>query len=271
MQNSIENLTDTADIAKTVLANLDSIEPKELQDAVKYLIYENSILKESRELGKKVVDMLMSKLQNTIDISKLSRTDHIKKLIAELKTCTANKYELHRVEVLERDLLEGLPVVEILDDTHQKFDGVKFHRTTDGHYNGVTTIQKAVYSYYYGEIPTDKKYDIHHIDCNPDNNVIENLAMLTKNEHIHLHRKTTKSILKKCAFCGKHFVTHTGFKEAKFCSYACASRSYWTKENRLTKEIEKTCIICGKKFTTRTGYRERKTCSTACWRKRRKK
>ena len=102
----------------------------------------------------------------------------VKKLLAELKTCTTNDFELHRVEVLEKDLLEGLPVVEVIDDTHQKFNGVTYAKSNSGHFRTTSyPIHRAVYEYYCGEVPAGN-YNIHHIDLNKENNSVENLQLL---------------------------------------------------------------------------------------------
>jgi len=180
----------------------------------------------------------------------------VKKLIAELKTCTTNDFELHRVEVLEKDLLEGLPVVEVIDDTHQRFNGVTFCKNEHGHYHKNCNLHRTVYAYYYGEIP--EGYHIHHKDFNKNNNEIQNLQALTNQDHQKLHANT--KIFKEftCCQCGnKFFAANTN---ARFCSKKCEGRAYKHSEN--TQETRQ-CVICGKIYST-YKYNNTKTCSKEC-------
>ena len=222
----------------------------------------------------------------------------VKKLLAELKTCATNDFELHRVEVLEKDLLEGLPVVEVIDDTHQKFNGVIYSQNKDGHFKN---IHRDVYKYYCGEIP--ENYVVHHIDENKSNNSITNLQLLTSTEHQILHNAASKRPYKKCRFCGKIF--HPKHNINVFCSEICfrnfqksikekclkkcpvCKKSFYAKSSRQVycskscasvvkndyKRLkEKICPICGKNFKPHRLSRQ-KTCSRQCaaklsWQKR---
>ena len=180
-----------------------------------------------------------------------------KKLLAELKSLTSNEFELHRVEVLEKDLLEGLPVVEVIDDTHQKFNGVTYCQSKqDNHFRGNYSIHRAVYEYYCGDIP--EGYHIHHKDFNASNNNILNLQALTIQAHQKLHANSRIFKEFTCYQCGnKFFATNA---TARFCSKKCESRAYKHSEN--TQETRQ-CVICGKNFST-YKYNNTKTCSKKC-------
>jgi hypothetical protein len=77
------------------------------------------------------------------------------------------------------------------------FNGVKYYRHTSGYYRFVPTkkqrasgikdrqMHRDVWEYHNGIIPFG--YEIHHIDENPSNNEINNLAMLSSTEHKKLH------------------------------------------------------------------------------------
>lgn len=77
------------------------------------------------------------------------------------------------------------PRVEVIDDRHQKFNGLIYTKDETGHYQNVLAIHRAVYNYFFGDIPS--YCVIHHLDCNKDNNDITNLAMMTRKEHNRLH------------------------------------------------------------------------------------
>ena len=96
--------------------------------------------------------------------------------------------EAHRERLKDMNFSIDAPKVEIIDADHQKFRGMIFHRVKSrGHYHHVLSMQRAVWTYFNGEIPDDDVYHIHHIDGNTDNNDIENLALITRSEHGKIH------------------------------------------------------------------------------------
>ena len=58
----------------------------------------------------------------------MKKPDRVAELLAELRDLTENDFERHRINVLERDLTSP-PTVEIIDDTHQRFNGVTYSKT----------------------------------------------------------------------------------------------------------------------------------------------
>jgi len=56
-------------------------------------------------------------------------------------------------------------------------------------------LHRYVWEYYNGIIP--KGYDIHHKDHNKDNNNIDNLELLTKKEHIEIHKHLDEKLKQK--------------------------------------------------------------------------
>ena len=102
-----------------------------------------------------------------------------------LKNAAENDFERHRISVLEKDLTAP-PVVEQIDNTHQKFNGISYLQDHHNYYSYRNFIHRAVYSYYFGEIPDD--YVIHHRDHNPANNDISNLQLITQIEHRQIQR-----------------------------------------------------------------------------------
>lgn len=172
----------------------------------------------------------------------------VKILIDKLKKQATTDFELHRVEVLERDFFNP-PKPEQIDDFHQKFDGVIYHTNSNSeHLRAYTPIHRAVYRYYCSDIPDD--CDIHHIDENPANNDISNLECLTKAEHRRKHNIFSPRPKAFCKICGNLIESYNG---SKYCSRKCRD---------IAESVEKTCPVCGKKF--KTNDRHTKHCSKRC-------
>ena len=191
----------------------------------------------------------------------MKNPERVAALIAELKSLAENDFEQHRIEVLERDL-QSPPVVEVIDDTHQKFDGVVYRKKSDKHFGNGLQIHRVVYAYYYGKIP--EGYVVHRVDENPANNSIKNLKLLSVSEHGKLHN--FPHIVQKfiCAYCGKEYEAVANNNQQngnKFCSPKCCQYFH----NRLPATF-KNCVVCGKKFQT-TAKGIKKYCSEQCRRK----
>lgn len=166
-----------------------------------------------------------------------------------LRDNAENDFELHRIDVLERDLTNP-PQVEIIDERHQQFEGVKYHKNRDGHYERTVSIHRMVWQYYHGNIPP--KHDVHHENTIKDDNNPTNLQLLPKAEHMKLHEKSSlakfRSNLKAftCANCGKEFYS-PDYKKIKFCSVKCSNA--FNHKNRAFET--RTCKRCGKEFLAR--------------------
>lgn len=152
-----------------------------------------------------------------------------------------------------------------------------------------SVLHRDVWVYHNGPIP--KGYVIHHIDLNKANNKVENLQMMSKQEHNRLHRtkyqdtdvlfawtktsegreafkaaleagRNKKGIYRArntCKQCGKEYVAEAGKRiNQSFCSSLCRSeyRSY-----RKLHSKDRTCVVCGTEFL---GGRTSKYCSLAC-------
>ena len=128
--------------------------------------------------------------------------------------------------------------VEIIDDCHQKFNGIVFGKTKSGHYRKIFNehlfLHRYVYESHYGKIP-DGDYVIHHKDFNKDNNDISNLQLLTRGEHTKIHESTRPKREYICQVCGSKFKGYTNAPN-KYCSKACSNKGRWRK----CKERQKT-------------------------------
>lgn len=169
-----------------------------------------------------------------------------------MRHAAENDFERHRLDVLERDLTTP-PTVEIISDTHQRFDGTNYYINKSGHYTSPKSLHRDIWAYYHGEIP--QNYVIHHIDHNPNNNNIKNLQLLTLNEHIHIHKANIYPE-KICPVCGKTFKSNRN--NPIYCSRSCVN-IHMTTDNPPKK-----CIICGKTFIPPKHHKDTQTCSPSC-------
>ena len=172
-------------------------------------------------------------------------------VVAALKVLRDNAktdFERHRIDVLERDLTTP-PAPEIIDDEHQRFGDMIYHKDSNGHFSvGGGGVHRAIWSYFVGEIPNG--YVIHHVDENKANNAIENLQCLTKAEHDKIHRQQKLAAREKtfiCSECGREY------------------REIDNGRNKICPDCRrptKICPICGKEF--RPFKRTARCCSTSC-------
>ena len=173
-----------------------------------------------------------------------------------LRDNAENDFEQHRLDVLERDLTAP-PVVEVIDETHQRFNGVIYLKDKGGHYSTNSFIHRVVFSYYNGRLPVGKTHNVHHRDRNKDNNNIENLQLLTIAEHSRIPKKSP--IEKICSHCGKAFQVTGKNRRQKCCSISCA------RKLRVKPAVEKICVVCGKTFTADKKHNNRQVCcSLSC-------
>lgn len=194
-------------------------------------------------------------------VIKMKFTPEVVAALEVLRAAAENDFERHRIDVLERDLTAP-PAVEVLDDKHQCFDGLKFTAQKSGHFSaGGLMIHRLIWTYCVGDIP--KGYEIHHIDKNKSNNSVDNLQCLSKSDHQKIHAneekqpRRGKQMTFVCSVCGKEYV---GYRRTKncFCSRACRN-----KHARTTLTEMRTCPICGKRFET-YKHGTTKCCSLSC-------
>ncbi len=187
----------------------------------------------------------------------MKNPERVAQLLAELRELADNDFELHRIDVLERDLSEP-PTVEIIDEKHQKFDGFLYAQTKSGHYMTGRSVHRAVWQYYYGTIPENN--EIHHVDENPANNYINNLRCLPKEEHALLHGKLQQCRVEKkfiCEVCGKEYYAKSNGRN-RYCSTKCMRQGDKIRQQRWVK----ICEWCGKKFKTK--FQNQRFCSHSC-------
>ncbi len=155
--------------------------------------------------------------------------------------------------------------VIVIDERTQRFNGVNYHRKSDGYYralvNGVElTLHITVWTYHNDAPPED--YHIHHDHRNPDGtfdkneNNIEWLRLMSKGDHAMYHGLHRVVVKRNCAHCGKEFKTTNGDK--KYCSVNCRR-----KHENANRRITRVCPICETTFSIHCND-PRIACSDEC-------
>ena len=131
------------------------------------------------------------------------------------------------------------------------------------YYRGYPAPRRWVFLHRYiwelanGPIPDE--YEVHHVDGNPSNNVLENLAIVSHQEHIDLHWKML--VGKTCEHCGQPFECSFLLRDRqRFCSNAC--KSAWRRAQKLDHE-ERICPVCFEPFMV-NHYSKKQCCSRLC-------
>ena len=181
------------------------------------------------------------------------------------------------------------PVVGMKTHGMQKvqIDGLKFSRNKCGHHTTNISLHRYIILKALGYVPDG--FDIHHKNFDKDDNLLENLEILTHNEHRKLHHDTDL-VEFICQECGNKFLgPKSGRSMYKFCSKKC----YHISDNRKAKQIRddninkvrayhrkysakyrsknrielpiKECLSCKKSFKPRN--KRNNCCSRKCYEK----
>ena len=180
------------------------------------------------------------------------------KLFKLLRESVETPQESFAVEEMILKVEGIMPQIETVSETQKKFAGFKFYKKKSNNYCCAVSLHRFIWIYFNGEIP--EGYDVHHRDFNHDNNDIENLELVTKDEHkkIHLARKVDCRPAKKtkfiCVVCGSEFEAVNRGNNS-YCSEECKKKS---------KLETRTCEICGNAFSAPIGSSQ-KFCSESCY------
>ena len=169
-----------------------------------------------------------------------------------LKENAETEFEKLSVARLET-ALTAPPRVEVINESRQEFNGNVYYKSKrHGHY------YDSIALHYNGTIPFDM--NVHHVNENKDNNNVENLILLTRQEHAQLHLGQQQKKKAICEVCGKEFVIGI-YHDAHTCSANCRA----IKNRKPFKDIKitKECVVCGRLFET-SKYRDSKACSPHC-------
>lgn len=153
------------------------------------------------------------------------------------------------------------------------FNGLHFCRDDKtGYYlnsNTSTRLHRCVWEYYNGKIP--EGYEIHHIDHDKGNNEIENLAMLTEEEHhrIHAKEKTDEELQKLRENIVKTAIPAAVQWHKSKAGSVWHKAHYESMKNALHERKQRVCKQCGQPFMG-TLNEKNVFCSNACksaWRR----
>ena len=145
------------------------------------------------------------------------------------------------------------------------FDGKAYHRWP-GHpqrhrrvyywaHRG--SLHRAIWEKAHGPIPA--KHIVHHIDHDPLNNDLANLALMAPGEHANHHWAERKPEPRACEHCGKPYGSRTWAAE-RFCSNAC--KAAFRRASGADDEL-RNCSACGRAFSV-NRYTKQRFCSQAC-------
>ena len=195
----------------------------------------------------------------------MKNKENVANLIAQLKAEIETPYELAAVERLERELIEGAPKVEVVDENHQKFLGFTFHKESHKHFRANIGIHQLVWFYYFGKV--FEGWEIHHKNLVKSDNDIRNLIPLNKSEHQELHAKLRRQKQFICKICGKSFKA-VNYGHNLYCSKECYKKAEQEREKKRVrvriKDDERICPVCNKKFFVRKDS-PTKFCSIKCF------
>ena len=189
--------------------------------------------------------------------------EKIFKLLRE--SCETPQESLAVEEMIAK--VEGsLPTVEVIDESHQKFNGITYCMSRaprmEGRYFKLLSLHRMVWTCYNGEIPDG--YDIHHKDFDKNNNDISNLVALPKSVHQSLHARTNGKKTRKnrgkfiCVNCGREYEADDN-EHNLYCSKKCLENY---KKFVLYAET-RVCVHCGKEFSA-YKYGHQKFCCHKC-------
>lgn len=153
-------------------------------------------------------------------------------------------------------------------DGYAYFDGYKFRKDTKrGYYLSTKNIGSSrmrlhvyIWEYHNGSVPAG--YQIHHKDENKDNNEIENLACMTKKEHLNWHGENMSEERKEES---RENLKKAQLEAAKW--HSSPEGIEWHKKHAANsilkiKYYDSECLECGKKFKSEKPHG--KFCSPNC-------
>ena len=158
-------------------------------------------------------------------------------------------------------------MIEYLENSNLALcDGYKFRKDKKSGYWLCSTIKKRLHIYiyekYYGPIP--KGYEVHHKDHNKDNNEIDNLLLVTKKEHIIIHKKElSKEAKEKLKLNLEKNARPKAIEWHKSkIGKEWHKKHYESMKDKLFKTYQYKCLVCENEYTT-TQIKS-KFCSNKC-------
>lgn len=145
------------------------------------------------------------------------------------------------------------------------YEGLSFRRDKrTGYYLNAKTHKRLhvyVWESHNGRVP--EGYHVHHIDFDKSNNEIENLQLLTAEEHISLHGKnwTQERYEKQVEILRDRAVPKAAEWHKTESGKEWHKQHYEQTKQAMRKMVEHECEVCGKRFVS-TPFA--KFCSNGC-------
>lgn len=154
-------------------------------------------------------------------------------------------------------------------------DGHRFYKDGRGYWQSskalarstgrTGTLRLHVYMWEKHNGPIPEGYEVHHIDRNPGNNDIENLRLMTAEEHRDLH-----NVHRKLTGVYPERLPETALSNAAVYHISEVGRE-WHREHykktlapRHATKIKKKCIVCSSEFECSLTREDSKYCSSKC-------
>ena len=142
-------------------------------------------------------------------------------------------------------------------ESKRRSDRVYFHRSIK---NGMVALHRDIWEYHNGPIPPD--YHVHHIDGNPLNNDISNLACLSAADHVAQHPWTEERKIEQAKHLGR--IRHLTKAWHRSPDGLAKHREIGAMAQAAFVAIPKACKRCGKEFLPHKMGNQDKFCSNVC-------
>jgi len=98
-------------------------------------------------------------------------------------------------------------------------------------------VHRIVASAFLGLDIGNRSLQVHHKDGNKGNNAVDNLEILSRTAHAHLH-KQKHPVVKRCCVCGKCYIpAPTKRARSKLCSHEC-----WARKQQETAKTRRRAV-----------------------------
>lgn len=108
-----------------------------------------------------------------------------------------------------------------------------------------TSLHRTIWEFEVEPVPED--CDIHHLDEDPQNNLLSNLECVAHGRHTAIHNPRPRPKLRgfTCMVCRKRFARST-YRASSTCSIRCANKWQRSKGNHVIYDFD--CPVCGIHF-----------------------
>lgn len=157
-----------------------------------------------------------------------------------------------------------------------EFDGIRFYPDKRGYWlakakgwDKPKRLHQYVWEYYNGPIP--EGYHVHHKDFNPDNNDIQNLELISKEEHLKYHAGLQDKVWARNNLLENAIPAAAEWHKSEEGRAWHREHYKETLSEKWAEKVTKVCQFCGKEYQVPYMVSEgSRFCSNACksaWRR----